>query len=229
MSQANSDVTVLEPTQSTQALVIVCTSPKGGAGKSTVLQAVAVGAAMDGHRVTILDYDPQRTSQKWAQRRAACEGVAPVSAAAGTWTGVRDELRHAMQQHDVVVVDTPTSVEDHIAEIDAIIRAASYVLVPTGPQYIDRESVKPWMTVIRSRTNNASFILNRVNRQTRSLRDAKMDLVGVGKLCPIEVPSYEDIHMQQEPGYSVVEIADAKGHGDLGAIWKFVKSELSIQ
>jgi len=229
MGKSNPDLSVSASVAAKSALVVVCTSPKGGAGKGTISQALAVGAAMEGHRVLLLDYDPQKSSLNWVKRRAAVEGVAPVEGKAGTWAGVKAELREAAATYDVVIVDTPTAVEEHIAEVDAMIRAASYVLIPTGPQYVDRESVRPWMTVIRGLTKNVAFALNRVNRQTRSLREAKQDLVAVGKLCPIEVGLYEDVHGVVEQGLSVVEIADAKGHGDLAAIWNFVKSELGVQ
>jgi chromosome partitioning protein len=208
--------------------VIVCTSPKGGVGKGTIVQAIAVGAAMEGLRVALIDYDPQRSSLKWLQRRLAVGEVAPIAGKGGTWAGVRDELAEAAAAYDIVCVDTPTAVEDHIVEVDIILRAADYVLIPTGPQFTDRESTKPWMTVIRGRTQKVAFVLNRVNRQTRSLRDAKMDLLGVGKLCPVEIPLYEDIHLQQEPGFSVAEIADAKGYEELLAVWNFVKAEMGM-
>jgi chromosome partitioning protein len=211
-----------------QKVVIVCTSPKGGVGKGTVVQAIAVAAAMEGRSVALLDYDPQRSSLKWLNRRAAVEEVAPISGKGGTWTSVREELAEAAASYDVVCIDTPTAVEDHIVEVDIILRAADYVLIPTGSQYTDRESTKPWMTVIRGRTQRAAFVLNRVNRQTRSLREAKMDLLGVGKLCPVEIPLYEDIHLQQEPGFSVVEIADAKGYAELLAVWNYLKAEMGM-
>ncbi len=216
-------------TQLKLPLVIAVTSPKGGAGKGTISQALAVGAAMDGYRTCLLDYDPQRSSLNWTKRRALVEGIAPVAGRAGTWAGVKDELQSVAREHEVIIVDTPTAVEEHIADVDLIIRSANYVLIPTGSQFTDRESTVPWMTVIRGRTQHVAFVLNRVNRQTRNLRDAKMHLVSAGKLCPIDIPTYEDVHLQQEPGLSVVEISDAKGHGDLSAVWNFVKSEMGVQ
>ena len=212
-----------------EPIIVVCTSPKGGSGKSTILRAVAVGAAMEGRRVTIIDYDAQKTSHNWVRRRAALEGVAPVSGTLGSWRGLKDEVRQAIETHDIVLIDTPPSVEEHMTEVSALLRAAHYVLIPTGPQFEDRDSVKPWMTVIRHHTKNVAFVLNCVKQNTRSLRNAKLDLVRVGKLCPIEIPDYEDVHLSQEDGYSVVEISDASGHAQLAAVWNFVKSELEIQ
>jgi chromosome partitioning protein len=209
-------------------VLIVVTSPKGGAGKGTVSQAVAVSAAMEGLRVGMLDYDPQGSTTKWAKRRATIEGIAPIAVKAGSWDGVKADLKAAMAEYDVVLVDTPTSVEEHIEEIDLLLRKASYILVPTGPQWTDRESTVPWMTTIRGRTGKAAFVLNRVNRQTRTLKAAKIHLMSTGKLVPLEIPLYEDIGTNPEFGLSAVDVAGARGQAELGSVWSFLKSELGL-
>ena len=53
--------------------IIVLASQKGGSGKSTLTVGIAIAAAGDGHRVAIIDTDPQGTVSNWGRRRTAPE------------------------------------------------------------------------------------------------------------------------------------------------------------
>lgn len=48
---------------------ILCGQQKGGVGKSTLAGNIAVGLALHGHRVIVIDTDKQQTCVNWASRR----------------------------------------------------------------------------------------------------------------------------------------------------------------
>ena len=48
---------------------IVFATQKGGSGKSTLAIGLAVAAMDDGHRVGVIDADPQGTIANWSRRR----------------------------------------------------------------------------------------------------------------------------------------------------------------
>ena len=49
---------------------VVLVTQKGGSGKSTIAIGLAVAAMEGGHRVGLVEADPQGTVSKWGRRRA---------------------------------------------------------------------------------------------------------------------------------------------------------------
>ncbi len=50
--------------------VIAIAAQKGGVGKSTLAQCLAVEALKEGRRAAIIDMDPQQSVARWGTRRA---------------------------------------------------------------------------------------------------------------------------------------------------------------
>src|SRR3712207_4168765 len=58
--------------------VVAVVSQKGGAGKTTLAVHLATCAYLNGHRVALVDLDPQATARRWGEKREA-EGPEVVS------------------------------------------------------------------------------------------------------------------------------------------------------
>src|SRR3546814_12128769 len=54
---------------------ILVASSKGGAGKTTIATHLAAQAALSGKRTVLVDADPQRSSTRWAERRAGLDSA----------------------------------------------------------------------------------------------------------------------------------------------------------
>jgi len=51
--------------------VVAVAAQKGGVGKSTLAQCLAIEGLKEGRRTAIIDMDPQQSVAKWGVRRAA--------------------------------------------------------------------------------------------------------------------------------------------------------------
>jgi chromosome partitioning protein len=63
--------------------IIAIVSSKGGVGKTTVTQCLAVEALRQGLPAAIIDADPQRSAADWGDQRAQADLDAPAVIALG--------------------------------------------------------------------------------------------------------------------------------------------------
>ena len=116
-------------------MIVSFLSQKGGVGKSTLAQNLAVAAAAHGWRVLIADLDPlQGTSARWSGRRAELPGErADVEArkAHSTWG-----ITSAARSYDLVVVDGPAHA---IGELLSVAHHSELVVLPADMSFADLE------------------------------------------------------------------------------------------
>ncbi len=93
---------------------------KGGTGKTTLAIAYAIRLAMDGHRVLLIDSDPQGTATAWGERFAARWGLVVRGAAA--WRSLADR----MPGFDHLVLDCPPAITT--ATMDTLIGADRLII-----------------------------------------------------------------------------------------------------
>ncbi len=204
---------------------ILVNGPKGGVGKTTLSRNLAVAAALDGLDVATLDLDPQRSLTKWFGKRE--DDMASISHFEANMAPV--DVREAISGisgFDLVVIDTPPSIEDHPEEFKLLALAADIVLIPTGQSDDDLDSVRPWMRFVRRYGVNAAFILNRVKPRTRAFTEAQRLLLADGRVCPVEIPDYDDIQFTARRGLGVLEVKGAKGIDHMAGVWAFVRQEI---
>ncbi|NKC31326.1 ParA family partition ATPase [Falsiroseomonas selenitidurans] len=141
------------------AFVVAVAQRKGGAGKSTLTANLAAALAGQGHRVAVLDTDPQQTLARWAAERAKAgpRALPFVLEAPAGWRvpAALDRLRGA---HDVVLLDTPPH-----ADTDAriAIRGADLVLVPLQPSSADLWAMDATLDLARGEKRPTAIALNR--------------------------------------------------------------------
>ena len=105
---------------------IMVLNSKGGCGKSTLATNIASYYATEGAAVGLADYDPQRSSLDWLDRRPDDRpeiiGI----------TGFEGGLRHAPRNLDVVVIDAPARKWNNaaMASVRASIQATQRTPLP---------------------------------------------------------------------------------------------------
>lgn len=211
--------------------VLLLASPKGGVGKSSLCRNILVSASYAGLKVVGVDLDPQATLLKWhghrEQLRATFPGVRPVSVVPGSL----DEWRKAValaETHDLVVIDTPPSVEVHYGATISLCSAAHHVLVPTGATQDDVDSVTPWMQTLAVSKVSASFVLNRANSRVNSHKAMQTRLLAAGQLCPVVIPLLEDIHLSAAKGLAVPDLISRRHQETFVALWSYVAREVGL-
>ena len=207
--------------------IVLVSSPKGGVGKSTIVKNMAVCAAQAHLRVLAVDLDPQRTLALWGERRPRTE-VVQVEVLPSTydeWS--QSKRRFSAASYDLVIVDTPPGVEHDVEVVKIVARDSKLVLLPTGPTSVDLDSVLPWANGLKAARISPTFLLNKTDRRRKSFRTAQRALLEVAPLAPVEIPSYEDIHIFDARGLTPLDIAKGAGTSDLETLWAFLRGQIN--
>ena len=121
---------------------IMVMNAKGGCGKSTLATNIASYFANEGASVALADYDPQRSSLDWLERRPANRpeivGVAAFE----------DGLRHAPRNVDLLVSDAPA--RSHGKELTNLVAHAETIVVPVLPSTIDMQATTTFLAELKS-------------------------------------------------------------------------------
>ena len=121
---------------------IMVMNAKGGCGKSTLATNIASYFANEGANVALADYDPQRSSLDWLDRRP--DNRPEIHAVAG----FEDGLRHCPRNADFVVIDAPA--RSHGKELTDLVRHAETILVPVLPSTIDMQATTTFLEELRN-------------------------------------------------------------------------------
>ena len=126
-------------------MIISVTNLKGGVGKSTISQNLAVWFANQGKKVCILDTDmEQRTTMRWAGLRDAKLPDIQVSGVEADQI-IRASAKQA-ELYDLVIIDgTPQLGKTALATI----MASDLVLVPLTPSAFDMWSFENFLSKYR--------------------------------------------------------------------------------
>jgi chromosome partitioning protein len=116
---------------------VMVMNSKGGCGKSTLSTNIACYFANDGFKVTLADYDPQRTALDWLAIRP--DDLPKINGVAAYDEGVR----HVPRDTEVLVIDAPA--RTHGSELNELVRRAETILVPVMPSPIDMKACAHFM------------------------------------------------------------------------------------
>ena len=143
---------------------IMVLNAKGGCGKSTLATNIASYFANEGASVALADYDPQRSSLDWLDRRPDNRPkIAGVSA-------FEDGLRHVPRSADIVVSDAPA--RSHGKELNDLVKHAETIVVPVLPSTIDMRATTTFLkelqavAKIQRKQAKVGVVANRVRDNT---------------------------------------------------------------
>ncbi len=125
------------------AKILTVASTKGGAGKTTIVMALAGTLAAEGLRIAVVDADPNRAYASWAN--SAYEGAAVDVRAEDDEARLAEAIDELTPTADLVLVDTAGF--GNRAALLAI-AAADAVLVPCSPSRADVEQAAKTLQLI---------------------------------------------------------------------------------
>lgn len=197
--------------------VIVLASQKGGVGKTTLAAHLAVVADAAGiGAVAVYDTDPQQSLARWWDRRDA---ETPYYAQGGV-----DELDATLERLGekglrLLVIDTPPAVT---GAIQAVVRRADFVVVPTKPNMLDLEALGSTANLVRELGKPFAFALTMAKSGTHVAADGARVLSSFGTVAAI-VGDRTAIATSMNRGGTVLEL-DPKGRGadEMRQLWEAV-------
>lgn len=139
--------------------VIAVLNQKGGSGKTTIATHLARALQLQGHKVLLIDSDPQGSARDWA----AVDEQQPLAVVGIDRPTIERDLK-SIAPHDYVVIDGAPQASD--LAISAI-KASNLVLIPVQPSPYDIWAASDLVDLVKQRIEvtdgalRAAFVVSR--------------------------------------------------------------------
>ncbi len=210
---------------------IAFVTQKGGAGKTTLAASLAVAAAGTGERVIALDFDPQGSLARWAQRRTTANPslrVVVEQFEAGRLSRLKAILeRIADTGFTLAVFDTPGADSEAVR---LVADTADLCLLPARPTHLDIEATAGTFRGIYLTKRRVAFVLNQCPPTPRSARatDAAKQLSQLGIMAEPMLSSRIDYQDALAAGLGVTEYdQDSRASQEISALWRWTQAQFA--
>ena len=219
---------------------VALVSQKGGSGKSTLAIGLAIAAMQDGHKVCLLETDPQGTVSNWRRRRTHREPMVETVSA-----GYQIEQTLPSLDRSGVTLTIIDTAGGTSATTTEAIRASDLCLIPARPSPADIEATAPTLSSVRRLDKPFAFVLNqtparspRLDHAAAALGDAaaarnemssnEISLTAMGVLARPYIVLRNDQQDALGAGLAVTEYAlDGKSAEEIRSLWRWVWSKLT--
>jgi chromosome partitioning protein len=159
--------------------IIAVLNQKGGAGKTTIATNLAHALQLEGHKVILVDSDPQGSARDW---NAASDSAILHVVGMDRPTLTKD-IQSVVDNHDFIIIDGAPQIADLAI---AAIKCADIVLIPVQPSPYDIWACEDLVDIVKARqevTNGkpkAAFVISRVIKNTQLSKEIREALEGYG-------------------------------------------------
>ena len=157
--------------------IIAVLNQKGGVGKTTIATNLAHALQLEGHKVILVDSDPQGSARDW---NAASDGALIKVIGLDRATLAKDILA-VVDNHDFIIIDGAPQIADLAI---AAIKCADMILIPVQPSPYDIWACEDLVEIIKARQEitdgkpKAAFIISRVIKNTQLGKEIREALEG---------------------------------------------------
>jgi len=173
--------------------IITFANTKGGAGKTTAVLLLSTELARQGHRVTIIDADPQRWIGRWHETGPTLANINVISYV--TQASIQSVIADSRAQTDYFVIDLPGASTPLLA---TAVGMSDHVLIPIQGCAMDAKGGAQVLELLQYLETKASIriphsvVLTRVNSMvtTRALSVVKQ-MLAERKVRVLDTPIIE--------------------------------------
>jgi chromosome partitioning protein len=203
----------------------VC-AQKGGVGKTSIAQCLAIEALKEGLRTAIVDLDPQASCAKWGAARAR-RGIPVPAVTAPGGRGVKAVVLELEKQGAaVVIIDTPPLVTP---ELNAALDVATSAIMVTRPNPMDLDALAATWEIVRQLKIKAATIITQAppggRAKALALAMARLKHLGI-PACPTALTYTLSVPYAQAEALTVQEREpSSKPRAELAECWGWLKRE----
>jgi chromosome partitioning protein len=199
---------------------------KGGTGKTTVAENLAVAATRARHAVALIDLDPQTTATNWGDRR---KGEPPTVVSCQV-ARLRFVLAEAQKNRvEIVFLDGPAKNAE--ATLEAA-KAADLVLIPIQPIINDIETLPTFRDLLRIAGEKPAVVIinNAPTQGSRHIHAQEAAEQAGFVVCPVVLFRRAAVYDCPLPGLAVQEYEPAgKAALEMAQLYKYTISLLHKQ
>ncbi len=205
-------------------MVIAITNLKGGVGKTTLTINIAVGFALRGKSVCIVDTDlGQKSSMEWAGNREEDRVKIPVYGV--TVKQITKEVAELSKNYDVVLIDGTPQLNE---VADRTIVASDLVLIPMSASmfdfrgfqnFLERYTQMKEMKEANGGSVEARILLNRIEKNRNVTKQIEEELKEYELPVMESKVSYRVAYVESAiEGLGVMEFKDPKAKAEINGL-----------
>ncbi len=204
--------------------VVALVSTKGGVGKSTLAECLAVTAAQEGLSVYLLDLDPQQSTAAWWRRRKGPDNPMLVTGVEAASKAIA-ALKRKKAERDLLIIDTPGS---FLGVINDAIQAASAILivVQPSPKDLEAQGAVEGLILKSALVDRTIYVINRVGRAPALLKATLETLKPKTVREPVQIADRVE-YVKADAAGKVANEINEKARAEVAALWDAVKGVLN--
>lgn len=205
--------------------IIAVAAQKGGVGKSTMAQCLAVEGLKEGRRTAIIDMDPQQSVAKWGARRVTKGIPVPAVIASGERPVKTIVAELTAQGAALIIIDTPPLVTP---QLNAALEMATGVVLVTRPNPMDLEALLETFAIVQRLRRTAAAVITQAppaaqRARAMTLTRGRLEKAGV-QTCPDALTYTLSYPYAQAESLALQEREPtSKARAELAEVWGWLK------
>ena len=204
--------------------IIAVVAQKGGVGKTTVSQCLAVEALRQGLATALIDADPQRSATEWGEQRETAGIDAPSVIPLGSKSlssVIADLIKRGAA---FVVIDTPP----HSAPaINAALGVSTGAVMVTRPNPMDVRALEATWAIVSQMNKPYAVVFTQTPPGTRAkaltLAKGRLDELGIPN-CPTPLTYTLSFPYAQAEALAVQEREPtSKARAEIAEVWSWLR------